>query len=86
MNSVKLQDTKLIHRDLLHFCTLTMKDQKQKLWKQAHLPLHKTCQGIDLPKDPKKIYKRLTKEMKEDQKKKKKMEKYTMLLDYKNEY
>ena len=56
-----------------------MKDHKQELWKQAHLPLHKTCQGIDLAKDPKKIYKRLTKEMKEDQKKK--IEKYIMLLD-----
>ena len=40
MNSVKLQDTKLIHRNLLHFCTLTTKDQKEKLQKQSHLPSH----------------------------------------------
>ena len=31
MSSVKLLDTKLIHRNLLHFYTLTMKDQKEKL-------------------------------------------------------
>ena len=37
----KLQDTKLMHRNLLHFYTLTMKEQKEKLGKQSHLPLHK---------------------------------------------
>ena len=35
---VKLQDTKLIHRNLLHFYTLTTKDQKEKLRRQPHLP------------------------------------------------
>ena len=40
MNSVKLQDTKLIHRNLLHFYTLTTKDQKEKLRKQSHLSSH----------------------------------------------
>ena len=39
MNSVKLQDTKLIYRNLFHFYTLTMKDQKEKLRKQFHSPL-----------------------------------------------
>ena len=29
MNLVKLQVTKLIHRNLLHFYTLAMKDQKK---------------------------------------------------------
>ena len=29
MNSVKLQDTKLIHRNLLHFYTLTEKIRKR---------------------------------------------------------
>ena len=56
MDSVKLQDTKLIHRDMLHFCTLTVKGQREKLRKHAHLPLHKTCQGKNLPKDPKDLY------------------------------
>ena len=40
MNLVKLQVTKLIHRNLLHFYTLTMKDQKEKFQKQSHLPSH----------------------------------------------
>ena len=31
MNLIKLQDTKLIYRNILHFYTLTMKDQKEKL-------------------------------------------------------
>ena len=31
MNLVKLQDTKLIYRNLLHFCTLTMIYQERKL-------------------------------------------------------
>ena len=30
----------LIQRNLLHFYTLTTKDQKEKLRKQCHLPLH----------------------------------------------
>ena len=38
MNLVKLQDSKLIHRNLLHFHTLPMKDQKGKFRKQSHLP------------------------------------------------
>ena len=41
MNLVKLQDTKLIHRNLLHSYTQKMKDQKEKLWKQSHLLWHK---------------------------------------------
>ena len=39
MNIVKFQDIKLIHRNLLHSYTPTMKDQKEKLRKQSHLPL-----------------------------------------------
>lgn len=41
MNSLNLQDTKLIHRNLLHSYTQKMKDQKDKLWKQSHLLWHK---------------------------------------------
>ena len=40
MNFVHLQNIKLIYRNLLHFYTLTMKYQKEKLRKQSHLPLH----------------------------------------------
>ena len=36
---VKLQDTKLMHRNLLHSYTLMMKNLKEKLWKHSHLPL-----------------------------------------------
>ena len=35
----KVQDTKLMHRNLWHFYTLTMKDQIEKLRKHSHLPL-----------------------------------------------
>ena len=40
MNLVKLHDTKLIHRNLLHSYTLTMKDHKEKSRKQSHLPMY----------------------------------------------
>ena len=40
MNLVKLQDTKLIYRNLLHFCRLTINCQNEKLRKQSHIPLH----------------------------------------------
>ena len=36
---VKLQDTKLMHRNLLHSYTLMMKNLKEKLWEHSHLPL-----------------------------------------------
>ena len=39
MNLVKLQDTKLMHKNLFHSYTLTMKDQKEKLKEQFHLSL-----------------------------------------------
>lgn len=38
LDSVKLQDTKLIHKNLLHFYTITTKDQeREELRKQSHL-------------------------------------------------
>ena len=40
VSSVKFHVTKLVHRGLLHFYALTAKDQKEKLRKQSHLPLH----------------------------------------------
>ena len=36
---VKFQDTKSIHRNHLHFCILTMKNQKEKLRNQSHSSL-----------------------------------------------
>ena len=38
-HSKKLQDIKLIHRNLLHSYILTMRKQKEKLRKQFHSPL-----------------------------------------------
>ena len=39
-NLTKLQNTKLIHINQLHFYILTMKDQKEKLGKQSYLTSH----------------------------------------------
>ena len=40
VNLIKLQVTKLIHRNLLPFYSLTTKDQKEKFKKHFHLPSH----------------------------------------------
>ena len=40
INSARLQDTSLIYRNLLHFCKLIMKCQKEKVKKQSTLKLH----------------------------------------------
>ena len=39
VNLAKLQDTKSIHINHLHFYVLTMKNQKEKLRNQSHSPL-----------------------------------------------
>ena len=39
VNLAKLQDTKSIHRNHLHFSIITMKNQKEKLRNQSHSPL-----------------------------------------------
>ena len=73
MNLVKLQDTKLMHRNLLHSYTLTIKDQKEKLRKHSHPPLQKKgikYLGLNLPTEVKDLYsenyKTLIKEIKDD--------------------
>ena len=72
MNFIKLQDTKSIHRNRLHFYILTIKDQKQ-LEKPYHLPLHQKrikYLGTNLLKETKDLYfenyKMLMKEIKDD--------------------
>ena len=40
MNLVKLQDTKLIQRNLFHSYTLAMKYHKEKLFKNSNFPLY----------------------------------------------
>ena len=73
MNLEKLQDTKSIHRNHLHFYILTMKNQKAKLRNQSHSPLQKKrfkYLGINLPNETKQLYtenyKTLMKEIKDD--------------------
>ena len=41
MNMVHMQNTKLIYRNLLYFCTLIMEYQAGKLRKQSHLTSHR---------------------------------------------
>ena len=57
---LKLQDTKLIHWNLLHSYTLRMKNQKEKFRKQSHLPLEQQQKikylGINLPKQTKDLW------------------------------
>ena len=82
MNSVKLQDTKLIHRNLLCFYTIVTNYQKDKLGKQSHLPLHKKKDL--LPKELKDLYsenyRSLLKETEDDTK----VERYNMFMNWKN--
>ena len=57
MNSVKTQDTKLIHRNLLLFYTITMNSQMWKLRKQSHLKFSKKKYlRIKLTKEIKDMY------------------------------
>ena len=88
MTIVKLQDMKLIHRNPLHSYTLIMR--KQKLRKQSHSPLQQKrikYLEINLPKETKDLYiesyKTQMKEIKDDINK---WKKYTMFLDWKNQY
>ena len=59
MNSVKLEDTKLIRRNLSHFYTLNMKNQKEKF--KEIIPFTIAIKrikylGINLPKEVKYLY------------------------------
>ena len=59
MNLAKLQDTKSMHRNHLHFYIVTMKDQKEKLRNKSHSPLQQKrikYLEINLPKETKELY------------------------------
>ena len=56
MNSVNLQDTKLIYKNLLHFYTPTTNYQKEKLRKHHSQSHQKEYLGINLPKQVKDLY------------------------------
>ena len=71
MNLVKLQGTKFIHRNLLHYYIGTMKNQKEK----SEIPFtiatkRKKYLGINLPKEAEDLYfekyKTLMKEIKDN--------------------
>ena len=87
MNSVNLQDVKLIPRNLLHSYT-QKKNKKDKLGKRCHLPPHHKIKylEINLLKKAKDLYsdnyKTLMKEIEEDANR----WKDTTLLDCKNQY
>ena len=72
MNSPRLQDTRLIYRNLLHFFTLTVKYQKRKVLKIPYKITEKIVKylGINLTKKVKdlygEIYKTLIKEIEDD--------------------
>ena len=56
----KLQDIKLTHRNLFHFCTLTMKDQKIRETIPLTIILKRIkCLGIKLPNDARLLLRKL---------------------------
>ena len=77
MNLVKVEDTKLIHRNPLHSYMLTTKKQKEKLRKQSHSLLQTKrikYLGINLCKETKDLYAKngktlMIKEIKDDKNK-----------------
>ena len=57
MNLVKLQDTKLIHKNLLYFHMLTMNDQKEKQTIPVTTAMkRRKYLGINLSKEAKDLY------------------------------
>ena len=88
MNLTKLQDTKLIHRNNIHFYVLTMKfrEIKEPIPFTIAIKIIKYL-GINLPKETKELYtetyKTLMKEIKDDINR---WERYSMFLGRKNQY
>ena len=71
MNLVKLQEAKLIHRNLSHFYILTIKVKKEKLKNNPFtIALKVKYIGITLPKETKDLYsencKKVNKEIDDD--------------------
>ena len=57
MNLAKVQDTKSIHRNHLHFYILTMKSER-KIWESIsfNIATKRKYLGINLPKETKELY------------------------------
>ena len=87
MNSIKLQDRKVIHRKLLHFYTLRSEKEIKGTISFTTVSKRIKCLGINLLKETKYIYfenyKVLMKEIKDDINW---LERCTMILDSNNEY
>ena len=85
MNLIKLQDTKLIHRNSFHSHTLTTKNQKEKLRKQPHSK-SKIPRNKSTSRDKRLICRKLWDIYERSQSWHKQMERYTMFPDWKNQY
>ena len=88
MNIVKLQYIKLTQRNLLHSYTLTMRKQKEKLRKQSFTIATKRIKylRVYLPKETKDLYIENYKSLMKEIRGHKQMVKYTVLMDWKNQY
>ena len=92
MNSVTFQDTKLIYRNVLHSYTLTTKEREIK----ETIPFTIASKRIkyleiNLPKETKDLYSENYKTLRKEIDGKiyhiyKQLERYTILLDWKNQY
>ena len=83
MNLVKLQDTKLIHRDLLHFYTLTNKRSEREIKETPSFPISSKrikWLGINPPKEAKGLYSENHDTIERNQKWHKQMEKIHHVL------
>ena len=82
---VKLQDTKLIHRNLLHFYTLTTKNREIKETVPFTISLKRIKYlGLNLPKEGKDLYSKNCKTLMRERnwRQHKQMERCTMFLDW----
>ena len=89
MNLVNSQDTELKHQNLFYSYILTMKNQKEKLRTQSHSPLQqKRIQypGITYLKRQKTCMQKTIYTDERNQRWHKQMERYSMFLDWKNQY
>ena len=85
---VKFQDTKLSHRNLLHFYPLTTKKSEREI--KETIPFTLTSKrkypGINLPREGKDLYSENYKTLMEETEEDTNMERYTMFLNWKNHY
>ena len=88
MNLLKVQGTKSIHRNLLHFYTLIMKDQKKKetipfTFASKRIIKHL---GINVLTKAKDLYSESNKMLMKERRDTNRWKDITMFLDWRNEY